>query len=561
MTGHGQSMKPPNATLTAAPFDLHILCRLSVTESEDGESLEAQIAEAKRDAAAVLGVEVERVTFVESPTLGRPADAATPAVKVSAGYISGGSLWEQRQDLRDVLDDARAGRCRAVLTPNLDRVARNVEVAERFKRELLAAGVRTLYEGRNALDLGDDNQNLMYGMRATFSAYERAVITRRNFSGHIRAAREGFYVGGNIPFGTMLTPTGLRSKSRRYRMVVDDEEMSTVHRLFAMRADGASLDDLVGWTQENGVRPNPYHYLSRGPGLTRTHIEYILKNEFYVTGCFRFSISAPRWPSEVVEQYLDLPKPVSRELFDQLAARRARRIGERQTAGAYVLSGLVYHCDSNTAFRAATTKTSARRYHYYYNPAWGEARRALHAEGKLTTAALTPADGNHPVYASIPKQTLESLVLAELARLAERPTLIAELVTAAEEGSAAERSATEDAHLRKLAVVNDAQAAVERFLEAFASGVLPMTPETTRKHEELRARVHRLEAEARELNRARLGGLTLPDGAERIQKALASLPDRLGTAQPRDQVTLVRALVSRVWVDSYGQVSIDLALG
>ena len=139
-------MKPRNAAPTAAPFDLHILCRLSVTESEDGESLEAQVAEAKRDAAAVLGVDVERVTFVESPQFEPQADEAH-VVKVSAGYISGGSLWEQRQDLREVLDDARAGRCRAVLTPNLDRLARNVEVAERFKRELLAAGVRTLYEG------------------------------------------------------------------------------------------------------------------------------------------------------------------------------------------------------------------------------------------------------------------------------------------------------------------------------------------------------------------------------------------------------------------------------
>ena len=554
-------MKPPNATLSAAPFDLHILCRLSVAESEDGESLEAQIAEAKRDAATVLGVDIERITFVESPQLECPADAPTPAVKVSAGYISGGSLWEQRQDLRDVLDDARAGRCRAVLTPNLDRVARNVEVAERFKRELLAAGVRTLYEGRNALDLADDNQNLMYGMRATFSAYERAVITRRNFSGHIRAACEGFYVGGNIPFGTTLTPTGLRSKSRRYRMVVDHEEMSSVHQLFAMRAEGASLDDLVRWTRESGVRPNPHHYLSRGPGLTRAHIEYILKNEFYVTGCFHFTISAPRWPSEVVEQHLELPRPVSRELFDQLAAQRARRVGERQAAGAYVLSGLVYHRESGTHFRSATTKTWARRYHYYYNPAWGAARRVLHAQGKLTTAALTPAEGNHPVYASIPKQALENPILAELARLAERPTLIAELLSAAEEHRAAERSARGDTRVRKLAEVNEAQAAVERFLEAFASGVLPMTHETTRKHEELRARVRQLEAEAGQLSRAHRGGRALPDGAERIRKALAALPDRLAAARPHDQVTLVRALVSRVWVDSYGHVSIDLALG
>jgi len=553
-------MRPRSATAPVAAFDLHILCRLSVTESEDGESLEAQIAQAKQDAAVVLGVDLDRIAFVESPQLEPPPEAAT-AVKVSARYISGGSSWEQRQDLQDVLDDARAGRCRAVLTPNLDRVARNVEVAERFKRELLAAGVRTMYEGRSPLDLADDHQNLVYGMRATFSAYERAIIHRRNFSGHIRAAREGFYVGGNIPFGTTLAPTGLRSKSRRLRMVIDDDEMSIVNRLFAMRADGASLEDLVTWTRERGVRPNPHHYLSRGPGLTRSHIEAILKNEFYATGCYRFTIATARWPSEVVEQYLDLPNPVPRELFDQLAAQRARRVGDRQSPGAYLLSGLVFHRESSTRFQSSVSKTPTRRYFYYRNPAWGAARRALHAKSHLTTAMLIPTDGNHPVYSSIARRTLESLVLTELSRLAERPSLVADLVDAAKVNRAAESSATRDAHLRKLAEVNEAQAAMERFLVAFASGVLPMTNATTRKHDELRARVRRLEAEAGQLLKAHRGALTAPDTAERIRSALAALPERLSAAQPRDQVSLIRALVSKVWVDNYGRVSIDLALG
>jgi DNA invertase Pin-like site-specific DNA recombinase len=555
-------MKRLDPTLTAAPpFDLHILCRLSVAESEDGESLEAQVAQAKRDAATLMSTDEASITFVEAPQVERPAGADSPVVKVSACYISGGSLWEQRQDLQDVLDDARAGRCRAVLTPNLDRVARNVEVAERFRRELLAAGVRTLYEGRTPYDLADDNQNFLYGMRAQFSAFERAVITRRNFSGHIRAAREGFYVGGNVPFGASLAPTGLRSKSRRYRMVVDEEEMEVVRELFAKRAEGWSLDDLTEWTRQIGVQPNPFHYRSPGPGLTRTHVEYILKNDFYVTGCFRFTVSSPRWPSEVVEQQLELTNQVPRELFDQLAIQRARRVGDRQTAGAYILSGLVYHRESGTPFKAATTKTPTRRHYYYYNPTWGNARRALHARGKLTGTALTPAGGNHAVYASIAKQTLERLVLEELARLAERPALIGEMVSADEERRAVERSAGGDTHLRKLAEVNEAQAQVERFLEAFASGVLPMTPETTRKHHELQARVHRLEAEAARLSSAHRAGRAQPERARLLRDALAALPMKLQAAPPRHQHILIRALVSRVWVDSCGQVSIDLALG
>jgi len=551
------SASPP----VAPPFDLHILCRLSVAESEDGESLEAQVDQAKRDAAQVLATDLDRITFVSGPNTDRPPGPSGPVVKVSACYISGGSSWDERRDLQDVLDDARQGRCTAVLTPNLDRVARNVEVAERFRRELLAAGVRTMYEGRAPHDLADDNQVFMYGMRAQFSAYERAVITRRNFSGHIRAAREGFYVGGNIPFGTTLEATGLRSKSRRYRMCLDSEEMDVVRELFARRAAGWSLDALCDWTRDIGVMPNPHHYRSSGPGLSRTHIEYILKNDFYVSGDFRFTVTAPRWGREVVVQHFEIPDPVSRDLFDQLAAARARRTGDRQDTGAYLLAGLVVHRESGTAFRSATTKTSRRRHFYYYNPAWGAARRRLYVQGKLDAAALTPSGANHPVYSSISREALHQLVLEELARLAQKPDLIAELVEAEDARRASDSSGERSAHLRKLADVDEAQAAVERFLEAFATGVLPMTPETTRKHRDLQARVRALETEAAQLRSAKRANRDVPNRAEAIRAALAAFPERLSVAPMRQRRALVQALVSRVWVDDLGGVTIDLALG
>jgi len=100
-----------------------------------------------------------------------------------------------------------------------------------------------------------------------------------------------------------------------------------------------------------------------------------------------------------------------------------------------------------------------------------------------------------------------------------------------------------------------------RFLEAFAAGVLPMTPETTRKHHELEARVRRLEAEAVRLSRAHRAGRAQPERARLLREALAALPTRLASAPPRDQHNLVRALVANVWVDNLGRVSVDLALG
>ncbi len=47
-------------------FDLYLLARLSVQEAADGESLDDQVRQGKRDAAEVLGIEQDKVAFVET---------------------------------------------------------------------------------------------------------------------------------------------------------------------------------------------------------------------------------------------------------------------------------------------------------------------------------------------------------------------------------------------------------------------------------------------------------------------------------------------------------------
>ncbi len=95
------------ASSTQPVFDLYLLARLSVEEAADGESLDDQVRQGRRDASAVLGVPEERITFVEAdPDAIR--DVAGPLVRVSATYISGAVPWEQRRDLREVIELARA---------------------------------------------------------------------------------------------------------------------------------------------------------------------------------------------------------------------------------------------------------------------------------------------------------------------------------------------------------------------------------------------------------------------------------------------------------------------
>jgi hypothetical protein len=54
------------ASETCPVFDLYLLARLSVQEAVDGESLDDQVSLGKRDAAAVLGIEQDRIAFVDA---------------------------------------------------------------------------------------------------------------------------------------------------------------------------------------------------------------------------------------------------------------------------------------------------------------------------------------------------------------------------------------------------------------------------------------------------------------------------------------------------------------
>jgi hypothetical protein len=334
--------------------------------------------------------------------------------------------------------------------------------------------------------------------------------------------------------------------------------MRIVRELFGRRCDGQTPRQLAAWTKAIGVQPNPNHYLSRGPGLSETHIYRILTNDFYVTGRLTFTVSAPRWPSEVIEQQLDLGPPVPMSVFKQVAALHKRRKGVRLPKGTYMLSGLVFHRESKTPFQSRPT---AGRYFYYRNEAWGRARRALYAAHKLARADVTSPGGKQPAFASIPKAALEGMVIDELMKLRGNERLIEETVAADEARRASGHSGVHHTYYKKQAEINDAQAALERFLEAFASGVLPLSAATTRKHKQLEDRVIRLEGEAIAL-RAQLEQVEpRPERVTRLKAALAALPEIMRNAPPELRFAVLRTIVHRIWVNNVNEITLELALG
>ena len=159
--------------------------------------------------------------------------ALEPDVEIVERYaddgVSGMRPLADRPGGRRLLADAEAGRYSELFLYALDRLGRNLADTAASGRRLERAGVTvvTLREGRLT--------PFMFDLFATLAQNEHRVFHERSSDGMERAAREGRYVGGIIPFGYAVE--GERATAR----LVPDERV-----LWADR----SAAELVHWMYE-----------------------------------------------------------------------------------------------------------------------------------------------------------------------------------------------------------------------------------------------------------------------------------------------------------------------
>lgn len=125
-----------------------------------------------------------------------------------------------------------------LLVYRLDRIARDVLLAETVHRELTRAGCRIISVSE-AID-DSPSGNLMRQLLAGFAQYERAVIALRTSSGRkSRVANTGSFHGGGVPYG--YRATGDRHQPGHGVLAVDDASADAVRRVFALRDTGISM--------------------------------------------------------------------------------------------------------------------------------------------------------------------------------------------------------------------------------------------------------------------------------------------------------------------------------
>jgi len=185
-----------------------------------------------------------------------------PDIEVAGRYVddgvSGTTELKDRPDGRRLLADARDGNFDEVWVYRLDRLGRDEIDPLVVKRDLANWGVK-LFSLRENID-----SPLAYGLQVLLAAEERRTFLERSADGMARAAREGRYCGGIVPYGYRVD--GVKAKAR----LVPDATLiwgewsaaDVVRQIFEkVGAAGQSCYTVADWLNALAI---PTHYLKDG---------------------------------------------------------------------------------------------------------------------------------------------------------------------------------------------------------------------------------------------------------------------------------------------------------
>lgn len=151
---------------------------------------------------------------------------------------------EDRKGLQRLLKDCQAGRVGTIIIPSLDRLSRDVRLAENlfheFERcvvEILIADMPT-YNGKDRKDV------MIRQIREAIAEENRKDIIERLWKGRQERVRRGLPPGGNIPYGYRRNAAGL---------IRHEAEAAVVRRIFERSARGETKSAIARALEAEGL--------------------------------------------------------------------------------------------------------------------------------------------------------------------------------------------------------------------------------------------------------------------------------------------------------------------
>jgi site-specific DNA recombinase len=338
------------------------------------------------------------------------------------GY-SGATL--ERPGLERVRDLAAEGQIQAVLVYAPDRLSRKYAYQILLIEELAREGVETLF--LKAPQSSTPEDQLLVQFQGMIAEYERAQILERSRRGKRHRARAGeISVLSGAPYGYRYIRKSDEAPASYAVIETEARVVRHVYELYTVK--GLSIGAVTRWLNEQSV-------VTRKPGARweRSMVWAMLRNPAYPgRACFGKTRVATRQRVTRVlrlrggmasrnsanqarprEEWIEIPVPalISEQTFAraQELLRENKVRARRRTIEPSLVQGLVSCRKCGYALSRTSTRSSARKIHYYRcigSDAW------RHLGGRVCD--------NRPVRQDL----LDQIVWTEVIRLLEDPSLI-----------------------------------------------------------------------------------------------------------------------------------------
>jgi site-specific DNA recombinase len=346
---------------------------------------------------------------------------------------SGATL--ERPGLDRALEEAAAGVCELLLVYRVDRLSRSVRQLAQVAEELERSGV-ALRSATEPFDTSSPAGKMMLQMLGVFAEFERATIVERITTGMERAASEGRWVVGRVPYGYLRDP--------QTKLIHPNEpQAAVVRRIFQMYTEGRMGAEAIA-----KVLNAEGHRTKNGVAFARPIVLAILSNPIYAGKVgFRGRIH-PGLHEAVVD-------PGSFEEAGRILAERGESQAlKRAHPTNFLLSGVIRCGRCRKAYVGTSAHGRNGLYRYY----------VCSTRYRYGTE-FCPGE-------RLPKDALEEAVIDQMGDVYRDSSLIgAALATV----KANERRPAEEAAVRLAAVGQElagAKRALDRYFAAFEEGSL-----------------------------------------------------------------------------------------
>jgi site-specific DNA recombinase len=225
--------------------------------TETGKSMENQVLRCMRYAQLKFDAGVEELIVYQDEGL--------------SGF------YADRPQYLHMLRDIRDDKIRAVICYKFDRISRKtldlLNLVEQLRQKKIS-----FISCTDEVDTSSRTGKIMMSLLASIAEFERDIIAERITDNLCELAREGRWLGGTTPTGFVSRKEVLACNGRKttvHRLAPVPEEQETVRELFARFLALRSVQSLVEWAGEKGIRTK------NNRSHTRVSIKNILTNPVY----------------------------------------------------------------------------------------------------------------------------------------------------------------------------------------------------------------------------------------------------------------------------------------